>query len=95
MSDIRIIQSMFAVDFPGENKKEIMNGASSEIMPEFDNFEPGDNPFRYDHFHMGKDLGSNITIMFANHDKEKMTYIIFINKNTGERFKITFSDWSY
>jgi len=47
------------------------------------------NPFNYDLFHMGIELG-NLTIMFADHNKND--YVIIVNKETGERCKIIINE---
>jgi len=50
----------------------------------------GENPFLYDHYHMGTRIGENIIIMHAKHTEQKQGYVIVCNTETGERFKIHF-----
>lgn len=49
----------------------------------------GENPFRYDAYHMGTRLGTNVIVMHPNHPSEEMKYMIIVNVVTGERLKVT------
>ena len=59
---------------------------------EKESIPPNSNPYHYDLYNMGTDLGNNITAMFGNHRKERMRYLILINNNTGKRIRFVFSD---
>jgi len=48
------------------------------------------NPFCQDAFNMGEQIGTNVTVMFGNHDHEHCDYLIVVNTKTGERIRITF-----
>lgn len=48
------------------------------------------NPFNQDSYHMGVQLGSNVTIMMENFENSPCKYLIVINTITGERKRITF-----
>ena len=48
------------------------------------------NAFRQDPYHMGQDLGTNVTIMYANHADSPCSYLIVIDRMTGERVQIEF-----
>lgn len=58
---------------------------TEELLP---NFPPNSNPFHHDAYHMGTTLGTNCTILFANHSDKECEYIIVVNTVTGERLKI-------
>lgn len=58
---------------------------------EMSKFGVGVNPYRVDTYHMGQNIGKNVTIMYANHSGEKCDYVILINNETGERVKIVFN----
>jgi len=60
-------------------------------MDLMDRIPAGDNPYSHDLFHMGKSVGSNITVMFASHDDQVCDYLILIDQRTGERVRVTFS----
>ena len=47
------------------------------------------NPFLHDLFHMGMEIGHNVTIMYAKHKDND--YIIVIDKTTGERLRVNFT----
>lgn len=55
-------------------------------------FPPNSNPFHHDAYHMGDYIAKNVAIMFATHPSERATYIIIINRETGERLKVTLLD---
>lgn len=48
---------------------------------------PG-NPFNYDAYHMGMQMGKNHYIMFPNHGNEDLKYFILVDTRTGNRVKI-------
>ena len=54
---------------------------------------PG-NPFFSDHFHMGQPIGTNLVMMYANHDTQPCPYLIFVDKTTGKRVKLVFDEVS-
>jgi len=56
-----------------------------------DRIGPG-NPFLHDHYHMGTDLGTNVTVMYPLFDSEFQPYLIVCDKTTGERIRIGFED---
>ena len=53
-------------------------------------FPPGVNPFNHDSYHMGITIGTNVTIMMANHADKHCHYMIVINAETGERIRVEF-----
>lgn len=57
---------------------------------EMDPIEPGTNPYLSDAFNMGMTLGTNVVVMFGNHQNEECKYLIVVNTETGERLRITF-----
>lgn len=48
---------------------------------------PG-NPFNYDQYHMGQQLGKDHYIMFPSHPTEDLKYFILVDTRTGNRVKI-------
>jgi hypothetical protein len=50
------------------------------------------NPFALDSILMGMDFSLNVMIMMQNHPSEKATYMILVNKTTGERVRIEFPE---
>lgn len=50
---------------------------------------PG-NPFLSDFEHMGVQLGTNIMAMMMTHTTQKMTHLIIVDMETGERLRIDF-----
>jgi len=50
------------------------------------------NPFRQDSCHMGTQIGTNLTMMFMNFEKDNCDYIILINTITGERIEINITN---
>jgi len=50
------------------------------------------NPFNYDFFHMGRQIGKNTFLMFRNHSDDSMDYCILVNTKTGQRFEIEFDE---
>lgn len=59
---------------------------------ELSKFPENANPYSHDAYHMGKSIGSNVHIMFPNHDSEYCPYVIVINAVTGERIKVLFDN---
>ncbi len=55
-------------------------------------FPANENPYHHDAYHMGQDMGTNVTIMYPNHAHQECKYLIIINKKTGERMKVLFDD---
>jgi hypothetical protein len=55
--------------------------------------EPG-NPFISDHFHMGQPIGTNLVMMYTNHDTRPCPYLIFVDTTTGNRVKLVFDEVS-
>lgn len=51
---------------------------------------PGSNPFHSDAYDMGTRMGTNCWIMFSNHADQFCPYLIVIDDDTGERFRIDF-----
>lgn len=49
------------------------------------------NPYHYDLFNMGRTQGSNLTLMFANHEEEICRYLILVHKD-GRRWRIRIPD---
>ena len=54
----------------------------------------GDNPFRHDLSNMGSTIGTNITVMFHNHQDQRGEYLIVVNTETGERVRLVFAEKS-
>lgn len=52
----------------------------------------GANPFNHDYYHMGTYVASNVAIMHATHDDQRATYVIVINRETGERVRVIMLD---
>lgn len=46
------------------------------------------NPFCHDLFHMGTDVGNNLVVMYSKHTDKPCEYVIIVDKNTGERYKV-------
>lgn len=55
-------------------------------------FPPNSNPFHHDGYHMGTQLGSNVTVMHENHSDKFMRYLIIVNTETGDRIRIDFQE---
>jgi len=51
--------------------------------------KPG-NPFHGDLFRMGTQIGSNVTVMYREHNTEKQKNIVVVDMETGERIKVIF-----
>jgi hypothetical protein len=62
----------------------IMSMKMEELTP----MTPNCNPYQEDIYHMGYKFGTNVTVMFANHNTSEMKYMIIINTVTGERKKV-------
>lgn len=60
-----------------------------KLIP-LDPFPPGANPFYYDAYHMGTQIGKDLLLMHRNHVEEECKYLIFVNNKTGERFRMEF-----
>lgn len=65
-------------------EKVTINGFEMETM---ESFPAKENPFRHDAFHMGTRMGTNLTIMYANHDTQKCKYLILVDES-GRRVRI-------
>lgn len=52
----------------------------------------GDSPFQHDLSNMGTVLGTNITVMYKTFPKERMEFLIVVNKDTGERVRLEFTE---
>lgn len=50
------------------------------------------HPYWHDMFHMGQPVAKGWEMMFPMHQHEEMKYLIFVNKKTGERVRITFEE---
>jgi hypothetical protein len=48
------------------------------------------HPFEHDMDNRGTKLGSNVLVMHRNFDNCFCSFLIVVDKNTGERIKITF-----
>lgn len=48
-----------------------------------------DNPFKHDLYNMGTSLGTNCIVMHSNFSRDECPYLIVINKETGERVRLT------
>ena len=48
----------------------------------------GENPFSHDLYNMGTPVGSNLMVMYDVHDNASASYLIIVNKETGERLNI-------
>jgi hypothetical protein len=51
--------------------------------------DPG-NPFLSDAFHMGTQVGNNVTVMYWRFPTEHHDYLIVVDTSTGERIRIEF-----
>ena len=56
-------------------------------------FPPLSNPFEHDKFHMGTMIGTNVALLRKNHDKETCDYLYLVNVETGERIKVSFTQF--
>jgi len=52
-------------------------------------FDPDVNIFAQDAFHMGTVLAENILILHANHPHQRADYLLIVNRETGEQYKLT------
>lgn len=48
------------------------------------------NPFHSDAYHMGQYIAKNVCVMYATHEHETATYIVVVNRFTGERVRVSF-----
>jgi hypothetical protein len=62
---------------------------SGMVLHEGDKLVPG-NPFVSDYYNMGTTLGANVTVMYDTFPKDRMTHLIVVNTETGERLVIDF-----
>jgi len=72
----------------GESQSEDsvnVNGFEVETMM---SFPENSNPFRYDSYHMGVEIGNNVTAMFASNQDGSIDYVILVNKVSGRRIKV-------
>lgn len=53
-----------------------------------------ENPFNTDMYHMGTYVAKNVCVMYATFEDQVASYIIVVNRETGERIKIRFYDGS-
>ena len=53
--------------------------------------EPG-NPYLSDLYHMGTPISKNVEAMFATDREGNTSYVILVDKTTGRRVKVEFSD---
>jgi hypothetical protein len=60
------------------------------FIEELASFSVGKDPYIADMFHMGISVDNNIEIMYGKHTDNK--YIIIVDKRTGNRLKIIFTD---
>lgn len=51
---------------------------------------PNSNPFDYDSYNMGTQLGNNCIVMYGNHQNEICNYLVLVNTATGELIKVEF-----
>jgi hypothetical protein len=51
---------------------------------------PGENPFDYDRYHMGVNIGTNVMVMMPNHQDEVCPYLIIVNTDNGQRMCVQF-----
>ncbi len=56
-------------------------------VEEMEPIRPG-NPFLSDAFHMGTQIGANVTVMYERFQQETHSYLIVVNTTTGERARI-------
>ena len=59
-------------------------------IAKLDPFPPKSNPFNHDLYHQGTNIGTNVAIMYANNSKERCDYLVIVDKETGERYQISF-----
>lgn len=45
------------------------------------------NPYWHDSYHMGTGIGTNVEVMYADHETNK--YLIIIDKATGKRLRVS------
>ena len=50
------------------------------------------NPFHQDAYHMGIQIGTNVTILTPNFDKEACKYFIIVDTKTGQQVRVTFQE---
>jgi hypothetical protein len=51
-------------------------------------FPPGANPYTQDAYNMGTSIGNNVEVMYDKHPSQHASYLIVVNKETGERLRI-------
>lgn len=60
------------------------------VIEKLEDFPPNENPFRHDAEHMGTRIGTNVFVMMPNFESQHCPYLICVNKETGERVKLSF-----
>lgn len=61
-------------------------------MKQIESIPANENPFRHDSFNMGQSMGSNLTIMFGNHEDEECRYLILCFTD-GCRYRLDFGEF--
>jgi len=60
-------------------------------MKKLNNVGPGD-AMRKDLYHMGFRVGTNVMVLFPNHDNKQCKYLVVCDEETGERLQISFTN---
>jgi hypothetical protein len=75
-------------------ERTIIEGLPGIAIQILEPIPEGQTPFGYDKYHMGKSIGTNAMMMYANYDDARCHYVILINTETGSRVRIEFNDGS-
>lgn len=57
-------------------------------VTKLESFPPCANPFVHDAYNMSTAIGNNVVVMYDKHPSEHASYLIVVNKETGERLRI-------
>lgn len=62
----------------------------SLLVEKMEDIPTWENPFSCDCYNMGTTIGTNLLVMHGNHPSERCGYLILVNRETGERHRISF-----
>ena len=78
-------------DFLKMKSEETSTKSKDFITKELESFPPGCNPFHYDHFNMGTQIGDDVLIMHSYLDeahRNRVRYLIITDIVTGRRLRV-------
>ena len=55
-------------------------------------FPPHSNPYHYEGFLMGRNVGNNVTVMMENFEEDRCRYLIIVDTESGERLRVIFDE---